>query len=147
MMHKNSFSLVYTSFMSLINRISQKIRKSSECWDWTGYVAKDGYGSVWLKGKPVQAHIAVYSLLIGEVPAGLQLDHLCRNRGCVNPKHLEPVSKKENQRRRIDLRLSLDAVKEIKDMYSLGHTQQNIATLYGVSQSAVSRVISGEIWA
>lgn len=64
------------------------------CWEWTGQ--KDsGYGRY--SGRP--AHRVTYEVLVGPIPDGLTLDHLCRNKGCVNPDHLEPVTSSENTRR------------------------------------------------
>lgn len=66
------------------------------CWLWTGYLT-DGYGKFKIKpGKQVQAHRYSYELFFGKIPNGLTLDHLCQDRSCVNPIHLEPVTKKEN---------------------------------------------------
>jgi len=74
------------------------------CWEWTGNMRK-GYGrfslTVAYKTKrDVPAHRVAYETFIGPIPDGLQLDHLCRNKGCVNPKHLEPVTCRENLLRR-----------------------------------------------
>lgn len=68
------------------------------CWQWLGYVnPRTGYGQFQLrKGEPVLAHRMAYELFVGAIPDGAQLDHLCRNRQCVNPKHLEPVTCQEN---------------------------------------------------
>lgn len=67
--------------------------ESSGCWQWEGPRNADGYG--WLRdadrGK-VFAHRFAYELLVGPIPEGLTIDHLCRNRACVNPEHMEPVS-------------------------------------------------------
>ncbi|MDQ0726849.1 HNH endonuclease signature motif containing protein [Microbacterium sp. W4I20] len=63
------------------------------CWEWLGYVDSNGYGHH--RGK--FAHRVYFEMFNDtEIPAGLHLDHLCRNRSCVNPEHLEPVSPKEN---------------------------------------------------
>jgi hypothetical protein len=69
------------------------------CWLWTGVHIGAGYGQASLNGVRQVAHRVAYELTVGPVPEGLQLDHLCRNRGCVNPDHLEPVTASENKRR------------------------------------------------
>lgn len=78
---------------------------ASGCWLWTGYVGvTDGYGKPKIAnglngGIPRQAHIVSWEIHRGLVPEGLELDHLCRVRNCVNPNHLEPVTCGENGRR------------------------------------------------
>lgn len=67
-----------------------------DCWEWQASLRKDGYGRFMLDREAVLAHRVCYARLIGEVPIGLVLDHLCRNRRCVNPDHLEPVSERIN---------------------------------------------------
>ena len=70
------------------------------CWEWTGAKWK-GYGQFGTQITPgkwrnVKAHRFAYEMFVGPIPEGLQLDHLCRNPGCVNPDHLEPVTNREN---------------------------------------------------
>lgn len=69
------------------------------CWHWTAAVNSQGYGCVGVLGKIHSTHRISYELLVGPIPAGLQIDHLCRNKRCCNPEHLEPVTAKENNRR------------------------------------------------
>ena len=66
------------------------------CWQWSARLNADGYGHLNVDGQKVRAHRFAYEMLVGAIPEGLQLDHLCRNRGCVNPDHLEPVTNREN---------------------------------------------------
>lgn len=66
------------------------------CWVWAAHRSPDGYGTFTSDGTSRNAHRVSYQMLIGDIPAGLQLDHLCRVRHCVNPAHLEPVTCREN---------------------------------------------------
>lgn len=69
------------------------------CWLWQRQLNAGGYGSTYLYGQRMGAHRALYVLLVGPIPDGHDLDHLCRVRHCVNPAHLEPVTRSENLRR------------------------------------------------
>ena len=71
------------------------------CWLWLRPLAKGGYGRIYIGGKSVYAHRYFYEQSIGAVPDGLVLDHVCNDASCVNPSHLEPVTQKENLRRKI----------------------------------------------
>lgn len=69
------------------------------CWLWTGGTLTSGHGRLWLDGTSRTAQSVSYEHFVGPVPSGLEIDHLCRVRPCVNPTHLEPVTHKENMRR------------------------------------------------
>jgi hypothetical protein len=69
------------------------------CWLWTGAISQHGYGRFYFRGKAEAAHRASYILYRSEIPEGLEIDHLCRTRNCVNPDHLEPVTPKVNRLR------------------------------------------------
>lgn len=76
-----------------------RVDASGDCWDWTGAHLAEGYGVIQVNGKPVGAHRYAWMTLVGPIPDGYELDHLCRRPSCVNPDHLEPVTPAENQRR------------------------------------------------
>ncbi len=67
-----------------------------DCWEWNAARTGPGYGAFWLSGRTQLAHRVAYELEVREIPEGLDIDHLCRNRGCVNPAHMEPVTRGEN---------------------------------------------------
>lgn len=78
-------------------RFWSKVRKGPDCWDWLAGQDGDGYGVFTIPaGRLERVHRLAYRLLVGPIPAGLTLDHLCRNRACVNPDHLEPVTNRVN---------------------------------------------------
>lgn len=90
-----------TRGMNLMDRFMLRVIMipECECWLWSLHHDKDGYARIELDGKTRQAHIVGYEMFVGPVPKGMQLDHKCRNRSCVNFRHLEPVTHIENQRR------------------------------------------------
>jgi len=81
-----------------LDRFFAKVDASGDCWEWQAY-AHLGYGRFGYQGKSIQAQRVVWMLLVGPIPEGHEVDHLCRNTLCVNPDHLEPVTPEENRRR------------------------------------------------
>jgi len=69
------------------------------CWAWTGCINSRGYGCVRINGTTYLSHRVAYELLVGPIDAGLQIDHLCENKRCCNPNHLEAVTRKTNMER------------------------------------------------
>lgn len=85
--------------MTLDTRFFDKVDASASCWLWKASINGGGYGQFRLDGKLRKAHRVAWEMLVGPIPEGRHLDHLCRVRNCVNPDHLEPVTQAENIRR------------------------------------------------
>ena len=78
-------------------RFDIDVDKAGDCWVWLGYVESTGYGRLVVNGKNRYAHRIAYQLHFGEVDERAEIDHVCRNRACVNPDHLRPTSRSQNQ--------------------------------------------------
>ena len=85
---------------TVAERFWEKVDATGVCWEWTASRNQRwSYGQFRLNERTCRAHRVAYELLVGPIPEGLDLDHLCRNRACVNPDRLEPVTRAENLRR------------------------------------------------
>lgn len=124
------------------------------CWPWRGSHTKQGYAL----GSRTTASREVYEELRGPIPKGMEIDHLCRNRGCVNPKHLETVTHRENIRRspliaarcvkmaRDSSKLNEKSVAEIRDLHAQGRTPTWIAKKFGLHPKSINRIVTGKRW-
>lgn len=92
--------------MNAADRFQRRVAPSGECWTWTGATEHHGYGRFWLNGKMRYAHRVAYEWFRGPIPEGHDIDHLCRVRNCVNPFHLEAVTRQVNLLRGATLTLA-----------------------------------------
>lgn len=104
----------------VMERLVEKVSINPEtgCWDWAAYITPEGYGSFFYRGRRNGlAHRAAYTETVGEIPEGMHIDHLCRNRACCNPSHLEVVQPRVNYLRGV----GPTAVNAEKSECSRGH--------------------------
>jgi hypothetical protein len=116
-------------------------KKSDECWTWSGATQR-GYGMLHFEGKTQRAHRVSYTLSIGPIPDGLVIDHLCRNKRCVRPSHLEPVTQSVNVTRAWPRNpVPDDVAAEIMSENQLLTTAE-CALVVGISVQTISRWVA-----
>lgn len=119
---------------------------NNNCWNFKGGLCK-GYGVIKRLGKTYPAHRYYYQKYKGIIPIGLQIDHLCRNTKCVNPEHLEVVTRTENMRRIISNKISKEKSEEIRNLYrNTNFTQKELGVIFNVHQCNISRIINNKRW-
>ena len=128
------------------------INVDSNCWVWKGAPHKSGYVTIhgkWAMNENY-AHRLSYRIFTGDIPDGKFVCHTCDNRMCVNPGHLWLGSNQDNmidaaKKDRMCSVLDINEVNQIRDLLICGiHSQHKIAEMYGINQSNVSRIKSGE---
>jgi hypothetical protein len=121
------------------------VQRGASCWEWSGSLTTHGYGNIGRKS----AHRYSYELLRGPIPEGLEIDHLCANRRCVNPDHLEPVTTAENLRRtepRRRRKVSPSDAARIIEMHSSTDVRYvDLALEFGISKAWVGHIVRGEV--
>jgi hypothetical protein len=129
-------------------RLRYEVSEVTGCWVWSGAVNERGYGIVGTaRHGTMRAHRVAYERLRGPIPPGLQLDHLCRNRRCVSPDHLEPVTNAENSRQGARAKLNWAAVRLIRRWYARERiSHRRLAAIFGVSNGTICKVLNGKRW-
>ena len=97
MLSQSRYRSDYERVMAHITKVNGPLE--TECWICDYYTDKGGYCTIKLEYKTVRVHRFMYEYMVDIIPEGLQIDHLCKIRNCVNPKHLEPVTAIENMHR------------------------------------------------
>jgi hypothetical protein len=118
-----------------------RVDDTTGCWEWLGYRMHNGYGRCKsARGQIVQAHRAFYEHHVGPIPTGLDLHHRCSNRGCVNPAHLEPVTRAINTQLGAHSKLTRAQADEIRA------TMDALCAKYGVRPRTLSAIAERTIW-
>jgi hypothetical protein len=116
------------------------------CWVWRRGTDQDGYAQTCVSKKTRRAARVYYERFRGPIPQGLDIDHLCRVRSCVNPHHLEPVTRTENTRRGNMAKLSCAKAKRIRELLRGGATASAVAEMFGVHSRTIRDVRNGKSW-
>jgi hypothetical protein len=138
-------------------RFWKHVEKTDGCWLWTGAPSREnGYGRFNHNKKSFSAHRYSLELHKGPIPEGLFACHHCDTPACVNPEHLYAGTPQENmndmvvrgrcKRNKINVKITQDIADIIRELYSLGESQKNLAKLYHITQSSVSKIIVGKAW-
>lgn len=115
------------------------------CWEWTGYRDADGYGRVRIGGEDLFVHRAVMEWKLGRRLMRAEIiDHLCRNRPCARPSHLEVVTPSENTRRGWAARLSTEAAQRLRLRRSEGLTYVELSREFGIHYTTAIRICRGK---
>ena len=146
-------------------RFESKFTKSDGCWEWEAGKVRNGYGTFRIAERKQRAHRVAYQLYVGEIPDGMYVCHRCDNPSCVNPEHLflgtnaDNVHDRENKGRgkyvipdnsgekNSSAKLTCAQVVEIWARHSDGERVVNLAKEFGVSQSAIYKIVYGLTWA
>lgn len=115
------------------------------CWIFRGYIHESGYGRLKVGGRLRYAHVVSYEARFGPIPKGLDLDHLCQVKPCINPDHGEPVTHTENVRRGPHTLLTLDEVHLIRELRGKVAGIE-LAQRFGVTKSCISKIHQNKIW-
>lgn len=127
-------------------RLGYVVDDATGCWNYGGHVPPNRYGGVIANRRRYQAHRFFYEQAKGPIPAGLELDHLCRNTQCVNPDHLEPVTAAVNARRRPSTRLTPHGVEQLRRALADGAPLAPIARNLGIGYTAARSAAHGRTW-
>ena len=147
--------------MTLAQRFWSKVdpAPSECCWEWTACKSSDGYGQFKLHTKMLKAHRVAYTLAKDEIPDGLIVRHTCDNPACCNPDHLilgthadntaDMYKRKRNRNRQAkgeDNSNSKLTAKQVMEIYNSPLLQNEIAKLYNINRSLVSRIKHKKLW-
>ena len=121
---------------------------STGCWVWQRAIKPEGYGYLNYQGKTTYAHRLFYERSRGPIEPGMDIDHLCRNRACVNPDHMEVVPRAINAQRGARATITREQADEIRtkaEPHTFGRYRE-LAAEYGTSESVIHSVVYRKTW-
>ena len=141
-------------------RVVDRIDRSGDCWEWTGYRDRGGYGKVMVDRRKSLAHRVVYAAVHGEIPSEMCVCHRCDNPACCNPAHLFLGSHTDNMRdmgrkgrnaqprgeRSAHAKLTAADVLAIREMHASGSAMRALARTFGVSYPSIAAVVKRKTW-
>jgi hypothetical protein len=151
----------------LADRFWPKVRIGPDCWEWTGAIKDNGYGTITRGGRSqghVYAHRASWEMAFGAIPAGMDICHRCDNRRCVRPDHLfvgttaDNLADMRTKGRANDpargsrgdrngrARLTWEQVREIRRRWAAGEQQRSLAREFGLGSTTVGHIVHGRHW-
>lgn len=133
--------------MTLHGVSNYEVDPETNCWNWTLFVSSQtGYGCRTVRGKRWSAHRYAYVQKHGELDPTYDVHHLCHNRRCVNPDHLEALPRDEHGCRSMGGTLTREDVDEMRRLRKEGWLQRDLANRFGVARSSVSRIVNDRVW-
>jgi len=119
------------------------------CWNWNLALGPTGYGymNYCYKGENItrMAHRIMYTKLVGPIPDGLHIDHLCRNRRCVNPDHLEPVTSEVNSQRGSQAKITIEIAREIRSLEGT-MSPRLLGERFGLATPTIRHILARRRW-
>jgi hypothetical protein len=138
--------------MPWVDRLAHSFLVGDGCWEWQGSVQSEGYGTFY-RGKNMKAHRVVYELLVGPIDPELTIDHLCLNKTCVRPAHLEVVTRSENIARKNraaagrprktpnPTAVPRELHGTLRERNKNGETLEQLAQEFGVNKTTIGRYV------